>query len=300
MKFLPGLLIFLYLAPLFLYAGAPPNSRQYVSDYENVIGTSMELKVSTTSPAAAEKAQKAVMHEIGRLSAILSAYNRNSEFSRWERTAHVPVRVSPELFEVLGLFDQWRIRTAGALDASVEAVTRVWKEAAGQGRLPGAGQLAQAVAEVKQRHWELDSITHTATHLSNTPLMLNSFAKNYIIRRAADAGRAAAGADAIVVNIGGDLVVTGNVPETVAVSDPKADAENDAPVTLLRISNAAVATSGNYRRGELIDGHWNSHIVDPRTGIPADDPDNQLQLIARGGNLVIVILSSQEFDKILE
>lgn len=72
MKFLPGLLIFLYLAPLFLYAGAPPNSRQYVSDYENVIGTSMELKVSTTSPAAAEKAQKAVLHEIGRLSAILA------------------------------------------------------------------------------------------------------------------------------------------------------------------------------------------------------------------------------------
>jgi hypothetical protein len=32
-----------------------------------------------------------------------------------------------------------------------------------------------------------------------------------------------------------------------------------------------VATSGNYRRGELINGHWYSHIVDPRTGQPSDN-----------------------------
>jgi hypothetical protein len=39
---------------------------------------------------------------------------------------------------------------------------------------------------------------------------------------------------------------------------------------VLLITNKAVATSGNYRRGELINGHWYSHIVDPRTGLPAD------------------------------
>lgn len=275
MKSLSGLLTAsLFFSVAIAHAGPPTNSppthsRLYVSDYENVLGTSMELKVATTSPAAAERAQTAVLREIDRLSAILSGYDPNSEFSRWQRTSHIAVGVSPELFEVLSLFDRWRIRTGGALDASAEAVTRVWKDAAKQGRLPGADELALAVAEVRQRHWQLDSATHTATHLSNTPLMLNSFAKSYIIRHAADAGRTAAGADAIVVNIGGDLVVSGDIPETVLVSDPKADAENDAPMTRLRISNAAVATSGNYRRGELIAGHWYSHIVDPRTGTPA-------------------------------
>ncbi|HMH32296.1 MAG TPA: DUF2271 domain-containing protein, partial [Puia sp.] len=38
-----------------------------------------------------------------------------------------------------------------------------------------------------------------------------------------------------------------------------------------QINNKAVATSGNYRRGEKINGQWYSHIVDPRTGLPADD-----------------------------
>jgi FAD:protein FMN transferase len=74
---------------------------------------------------------------------------------------------------------------------------------------------------------------------------------------------------AIVLNIGGDIVIRGKHTEQVQISDPMADAENDAPISIVSISNKAIATSGNYRRGELINGKWYSHIVDPRTGIPA-------------------------------
>jgi thiamine biosynthesis lipoprotein len=255
-----------------LLLGFTPGGKSYrlfVSHYENILGTSLELKVAASSEASSEKAEAAVLNEIGRLSAILSGYDPQSEFSRWMKTSQIPERVSPELFEVLGLFDQWRIRTNGALDASAEVITKLWKQAAANGRLPSDAEVAAAVNRVRQPHWKLDSVSRTATHLSNAPLMLNSFAKSYIIRHAADAGRAIEGIDAIIVNIGGDLVISGNVNETVLISDPKDDAENARPIDQLKISNKAVATSGNYRRGELIAGHWYSHIVDPRTGQPA-------------------------------
>jgi thiamine biosynthesis lipoprotein len=74
----------------------------------------------------------------------------------------------------------------------------------------------------------------------------------------------------VVVNIGGDLVVRGEGSELVDVADPKSDAENAAPLAELRIDSRAIATSGNYRRGEAIGGRHYSHIVDPRTGMPAD------------------------------
>jgi thiamine biosynthesis lipoprotein len=131
--------------------------------------------------------------------------------------------------------------------------------------------LNNAVAEVKQPHWKLDAAAQTATHLSKAPLMLNSFAKSYIIKHAAEAAMATGNVNAVVVNIGGDIVIAGNLAETVQVSDPKADAENDAPIDQLNISNKAVATSGNYRRGQQINGQWYSHIIDPRTGKPAGD-----------------------------
>ena len=256
----------------FPHAGSPAEKRGqlFVSHYENVLGTSMELKVLAPSEREASLAEKAALKEIARLGRILSGYDTASEFSHWLHTSGQPVKVSPELFEVLNLFDEWRTRTGGALDASAEVITRLWRQGAARGQVPDQQELARAVAEVQQPHWRLDPVNQTATHLSHAPLMLNSFAKSYIIRRAADAAMAASNARAAVVNIGGDLVVSGDWKETVQISDPKADAENDAPIDRLLITNKAVATSGNYRRGEQIAGHWYSHIVDPRTGQPAD------------------------------
>ena len=254
-----------------LFFGLLLVSHLYTSHYENVLGTSLELKVSAVSQQASDKAQKAVLDEIARLNNILSAYDPNSEFSKWEHTRNIATPVSMELYEVLDLFDQWRTRTDGALDASAEAITKVWKKAASEKRLPTPKELDLAIQLVKQQHWTLDPRTRTATHLDEAPLMLNSFAKSYIIHLAAEKALAVDGIKGVVVNIGGDLVIAGDIKEPVWVSDPKADAENDPPLSRLTIDNRAVATSGNYRRGELIAGHWYSHIVDPRTGHPADD-----------------------------
>jgi FAD:protein FMN transferase len=276
MKLLKGLI---NVSLLFIFCSANahghPKTKKavhwYVSQYENVLGTSMELKVSATSEKEAAAAESAALHEIERMAKILSAYDANSEFSLWLRTSRQPVHVSTELFEVLGLFDQWRARSNGALNASAEVINKLWKQSAAKQRIPTQDELANAIAVAQETHWKLDGATQTATHLSSAPLMLNSFAKSYIIKHAVDAAMASGRLNAVIVNIGGDIVISGKVDETVRISDPKADAENDAPIDQLLISNKAVATSGNYRRGELINGRWYSHIVDPRTGIPADN-----------------------------
>jgi len=263
--------LLLALGSITAYAGKTKSTPHlYVSNFENVLGTSMELKIKAVTDAQASMAETAANNEIARLGKILSAYDANSEFSSWLKTSGKPVHVSPELFEVLGLFDQWRIKTNGALDASAEVVTKLWKASAKKNTVPTQAELDAAVAEVKQQHWILDPTAQTATHISNAPLMLNSFAKSYIIKHAAAAAMAAGGVKAIVVNIGGDLVVSGNLVEPVQISNPKDNAENSDPIDQLLIGNKAVATSGNYRRGELIGGHWYSHIVDPRTGQPCD------------------------------
>lgn len=255
-------------------AGSPfiqPDHGIYRFNYENILGTSLELKIVAASEANAEKGQAAALAEIEREAKILSGYDSSSEFSRWMKTSGTPVRVSPEMREVLGLFDQWRERTGGALDASSETITRVWKKAASEKRTPSRVELAEAVAMVGQQHWKLDRAKGTATHLSNAPLMLNSFTKSYILNKAAEAATAAAGVFGVVVNGGGDLVVRGKFTERLNIADPRSDAENGTPIATLSIQNRAVATSGNYRRGFEIDGKHYSHIVDPRTGQPAQD-----------------------------
>ncbi len=243
----------------------------YVSQFENVLGTSMEVKIRAASENKAVQAENAIVNEIKRLNQILSGYDQQSEFNRWLKTYQEAIPVSAELMEVLQLFEDWKKRTDGALDASAQVIGTVWKNAAAQKSLPAENTIREAIVEVQNQHWQLNAKAQTATHLSHSPLMMNSFAKSYIIRKAAESAMKIADVDGAVINIGGDIVVLGNIVETIQISNPKADAENDQPIDVLHLNGAAIATSGNYRRGVMINEKWYSHIVDPRNGMPADN-----------------------------
>jgi thiamine biosynthesis lipoprotein len=80
--------------------------------------------------------------------------------------------------------------------------------------------------------------------------------KGWSVDRAA-ALLSAAGARRFSVNAGGDVLVRGG-PWRVGVQHPR---ERDRLASVLSLTDAAVATSGAYERGE--------HIVDPLTGRPA-------------------------------
>jgi thiamine biosynthesis lipoprotein ApbE len=228
----------------------------------------MDVTILAASEPAARMAEAAALAQIDHDAKILSSYDAASEFSRWFKTRGVATPVSPELFEVLGLFDAWRGRTGGALDASAERVSRVWTAAAVRHELPSQAEIAAAVRDVRQPHWRLDPAGRTATHLTGTPLILNSFTKSYIIDRAARAALGSASVRGVVVDVGGDLVVRGDWTETVQVTDPIDNADNSPALDRLTIRNRAVATSGGYRRGFDISGQHYSHIVDPRSGRP--------------------------------
>lgn len=247
------------------------NSRVFKSQFENVMGTSFEMKVKTSSSKQALNAEKIALNEIKRLSKIFSAYDQQSEFSTWMRTQNKPVKVSKELIEVLSLFDKWKSTTKGALDPAAEVISQVWKNAEKTQAIPSKEAIQSALSAVNQPHWSIDYKNGTLTHLTKVPLMLNTFVKSYIIDHATKKVMANTEVEGIVMNIGGDILVAGDQSEIVEIANPKANAINDAALDLVKIHNKFIATSGNYRRGNLIEGQWYSHIVDPRTGTPADN-----------------------------
>ncbi|GGH04376.1 DUF2271 domain-containing protein [Pedobacter zeae] len=268
-KHLTAAFILVIIASAFVNPKKPLTT--FVSNYENVLGTSLELKFKTSSQADADAAEARALNEIDRLDGILSAYKADSEFSRWMSKGKQTTKVSSELFEVLKQFEYYKTLTHGALDASAKVIGDVWKKAAAEGHKPSASVLQQAVTLVKQKHYLLNEQDKTVTRLDDVPLALNSFAKSYIINKAAEQAVQSPGIENVVVNIGGDMVIKGNGPELIEIANPKADAENDAALATIKVANMAVATSGNYRRGFDVNGKWYSHIVDPRTGKPASE-----------------------------
>jgi len=254
---------------LFICSAGAPVTQVYQFNYENVLGTSFELKVVASSEQLANTAERVALAEIDRLNSILSTYDPTSEVSRWQKTLNSEVSISPELFEVLTLFDYWKVKTGGALNASAGIASALWKNASVNQVLPSAEELTNAASAMNRPHWTLNPVQHTAKHLSTDPLALNSFVKSYIINKVSEKIMSLSGVTGAVINIGGDIIVTGIQQERIRVSDPAANAENDKPLAVLKINNKAIATSGNYRRGFLIGDMWYSHILDVRTAIPA-------------------------------
>ena len=269
------LIAFVFLLVCSSFTGTHPSvnkeSQWFVAQYENVLGTSMDISVKTRDESIADKATELAIAEIKRLSGLLSAYDAGSELSKWTKTRGIPVKVSGELMEVLQLFDQWHQQTDGAIQSGYEEIAIVWKGAAAQQQMPDVASLREATRKAQQQHWQLNPVAGTATHLTDVPLVLNTFTKSYIIQKAVAAAQKLQGVLSINLNIGGDVVVAGDDAVTVPITNPFHSAGNELPLANIQVINKAVATSGNYRRGVNIQGTRYSHIIDTRTGWPAAD-----------------------------
>ncbi|MGP0062794.1 MAG: DUF2271 domain-containing protein [Isosphaeraceae bacterium] len=239
--------------------------------HENVMGTSLELRVRADDEKAARWAEDRVLREIDRLSAIFSGYNPSSEFSRWSSAPGIATRVSPELIQVLEASDSWLARSGGAFDARVEALSRLWSGCSRVGRLPTDQESAGAGALMDRPAWRLDPALHMAERLTNCPISLNGIAKGFIVERACDlAMDRARGVRGLMLNVGGDLRVRGEMDGTIGIASPWADSESSEPLAYIAVKDRSVATSGNSQRGFRIGGRWYSHIFDPRSGLPVD------------------------------
>lgn len=257
--------IFCGTFPLPILAG------DFAFHHENVMGTSLELQVRAENLEAARGAEARVLAEIDRLSAILSNHDATSEFRRWQASGGGPVKVSPELLEMLQACDHWQALSGGAFEPRVQVLIRLWSRCAEEGRTPTVVELAEARSLLSQPAWRLDPESGTAERLSDCPLSLDAIAKGAIVERACDA--ALKGHDEIrglLLNVGGDLRVCGELTGEVGIVAPWADSETSSPLTRVVLRDRALATSGRSQRGFAIQGHWYSHILDPRSGRPVE------------------------------
>lgn len=94
---------------------------------------------------------------------------------------------------------------------------------------------------------------------------------------------AKAGADAVLVSIGGDMVTVGTPPDSkgwrVSLRDDRTPSRDEIDVLILAGRHRAVATSSTLRR------RWSGrhHVIDPRTGLPASSDIAQATVVADCG-----------------
>ncbi len=199
----------------------------------------------------------------------LSRFRADSELNQLNRRAGQWVRISPVLWAVIG----HALKAARWSDGLVSPTLLNAMEAIGYDRSFEAVAAAnddRSITPMPDGQWrsiERHANTRSIRLPFDVRIDLGGVAKGWAADRAAH--RLSVPGPALI-DAGGDIALSGPLangqPWPIAVADPF---EPDRQLVLLMINEGGIATSGrDYRRWQR-NGVWQHHIVDPRTGLPA-------------------------------
>jgi thiamine biosynthesis lipoprotein len=270
------------------------------------MGVDTRLVVYAPDRPAAEVACLAAFARIAALDAMMSDYRLKSELTRLSARSGGPaIRVSPDLFRVLRRAQEMARYSGGAFDVTVGPLVALWRTARKTGVLPDPAAIERARRRVGWQKLRLDERARTVRlTVPGMKLDLGGIAKGYADDEAQRVLRQH-GITRALVEMGGDIVVSGPPPSTDGwtIRVPNAgDARRPAD---LHFAHRAISTSGDTEQFVVIGGHRYSHVVDPRTG-QALSSRVQVTLIAPDGltadplSTALTLLGAEDRRKLLQ
>ncbi len=249
-----------------------------------VMGTFANITAVAADEETVEAGIEAAFDKLVEVDEMMSDYRDDSELSVVNRDAFAgPVEVSDELFTVLKASVDYSRKTQGAFDITVGPVVELWRRMEKDGTRPGEEELAQARARVGYEKLILDEENKSVRFaVEGMKLDLGGIAKGYAIDLAVEAMKKA-GAAGGLVDVGGDMRCFGVSPKfdniwRVGLEDPSGASRY---LVVLNLSDAAIATSGDYRRFVVVDDKRYSHIIDPATTASAGELTSVTVIAAR-------------------
>jgi thiamine biosynthesis lipoprotein len=222
-----------------------------------------------------EEAADAVFAEVQRLDHLLSVYRPQSEWSEINRLADQrPVAVSPEVFDLIAQCLQYSRSSQGAFDITIGPLMKTWGFFKGAGRLPSRKEIAWALARTGYRHIVLDRAAGTV-QFDTEGIEINpgGIGKGYAVDRIVEILRQRGLATALVMASSSSIYGMGYPPDEprgwrIEIPDPTRPTLRSATEVFLK--DTSLSTSACYARTFRAEGRALSHIMDPRSGFPAE------------------------------
>ena len=239
----------------------------------DAMGATYSITLYGYDRARMEAATDAAFDEVGRIDAMLSNYRAGSEWSGVNRhAAEAPVKASPELFQLLSACVAYSRESEGAFDITVGPLMKLWGFYKDFGRLPSRAEVAATLPRIGYRHIHLDAAAGTVWFdRSGVEMDPGGIGKGYAVDRMVDVLRRQGFDTALVAGSDSSIYGMGAPPSEprgwrVNIKDPRNQRQMAAEVFLKDMS---MSTSGSYEKFFRAEGRTYAHIMDPRTGYPA-------------------------------
>ena len=236
------------------------------------MGTEFQVILVGSDRDALDEIAHHCWDEVERLEARLSHYRPDSEISDLnQRAAYGPVRMEGSIFDLLHRCVKVSQVTDGAFDCTAGPLIRAWGFFRGEGRLAEPEAVREALERVGVRLLELDPAARTVQFArEGVQVHLGAIGKGYAVDHLVGELRRY-GVESALVHGGTSTVYGLGAPPGqdgwyIGLRDPS---EPDRRLGAVRLRDRALSTSGDYEQFFEVDGRRYSHILDPRTGFPA-------------------------------
>jgi FAD:protein FMN transferase len=215
-------------------------------------------------------AARSALDEADDLEALLTIFSDASVVSHVNRrAAFEDVAVGKTVFDLLARSAELHAQTGGAFDVTSTPLSRCWGFLDREGRLPTGEEIAAARARAGMEHVQLDAAERTV-HFAREGVELNfgAIGKGFALDRMGELLRARGARRALLSAGHSSVLALGGKGRGWPVDlRPRLASRR---VGRLWIKNGAVGTSGAGEQFIEIDGQRYGHVIDPRTGRPAD------------------------------
>ena len=219
---------------------------------------------------------------IDQLEDQMTVYRDHSEISQLNRTAFQhPVKTEHRLFELLQTAKEIHRETDGAFDVTAGQLSNLWGFEQRSAKIPDEQAIQTTLQTVGSQHITLDTEAQTISFTTEgVKINLGGIGKGYAIDRTGGLLRIEGISDFAIHGGQSSVLCAGNNVTENQRSDN--DAQTGWPIGLshpvlpeirlatFHLKDQALGTSGSGRQGFFHEGKRFGHIIDPRTGWPAD------------------------------
>jgi thiamine biosynthesis lipoprotein len=271
------LIIFLSCLALCL-AACSRTQHELFSKQLFTFGTIVQITIISDKPANAEAALASIGHEFDRLNVLWNPWS-NGELGQLNQhlSLQKPFAVSAELASLIKSSQQISLASQNLFNPAIGRLVKLWQFDQVENenhlfQLPDKAQINGLVKSSPDMS-QISIDTNNKVSSSNSDIILDfgAFAKGAALDKMTLILKQH-GIEQALVNTGGDLKVLGrkhNVPWRIGIKNPLSGTKAILAAVNLE-PDEAIFTSGDYERFFDYDGQRYHHIIDPRTGYPAN------------------------------
>lgn len=217
-----------------------------------------------------QKAMDDVWARFGDIHTRLSVYDAKSDINKINAAYQAPVKVQSDTYQLIKDSLEYHRSSFGVFDITLGALIKLWKSKGKEGMMPTSDEIAQAKSLVNVQAIELLSDNQIILKQEGVKVNIDSIGDGFAADEAARILRAQ-GFKNFLIDASGEMYAGGENCSgkkwRIGVRDPS---DTTKIMEVLEVSNLGVSTSGSYERFYEIDGRKWSHIIDPRSGYPAE------------------------------